>query len=137
MRALLILILSVQVAAADIVTPTRTIRPGMVITHSDVTIQAGRRNGVFDRIDDVVGQEARTALYAGRPIVFDAIGPPAIVDRNQIVPISFNAGGLSINTEGRALERGGIGDRIRVMNLNSRTTVFGFVQPDGTIKVTQ
>ncbi|MEM9126779.1 MAG: flagella basal body P-ring formation protein FlgA, partial [Pseudomonadota bacterium] len=42
---------------------------------------------------------------------------------------------LSITTEGRALGRGAAGDRIRVMNLSSRTTVTGLIRPDGQIEV--
>ena len=137
MRVLLVLLLCVQSAAADVITPTRTLRPGTLITAADLRVVPGEREGVFDRIADIAGQEARIALYAGRPIPFDAVGPPAIVDRNQIVSLWFEAAGLSISTEGRAMERGGVGDRIRIMNLQSRSTLFGFVQADGSIKVTQ
>lgn len=135
MRFLIIFLLMATSAASDTVTPTRTLRPGALIAASDLTVRDGVQPGMFDRVSDVVGQEARVALYAGRPIPFDAIGAPAIVNRNQIVPIYFYAGGLSITTEGRALERGGIGDRVRVMNLSSRATLFGFVQEDGSVKV--
>ena len=137
MRSVLIFLLSAGFAIADTVTPTRTLRPGTLITAADLTLRDGVQPGVFDRVTDVVGQEARVALYAGRPIPFDAIGAPAIVNRNQIVPLFFNASGLSITTEGRALERGGAGDRVRVMNLTSRATLFGYVQEDGSIKVTK
>lgn len=136
-RWLLVFLLGAQVVAADVVTPTRTLRPGTLITLQDLTIRDGLQVGAFDRITDVAGQEARVALYAGRPIPFEAIGPPAIVNRNQIVPLSYHAAGLSITTEGRAMERGGVGDRIRIMNLQSRATLFGLVQADGTIRVTQ
>lgn len=137
MRSLLVLLLTVTSAAADIVTPTRTLRPGMLITAADLTIRGGTQPGMFDRISDVAGQEARVALYAGRPIPFEAVGPPAVINRNQIVPLYFRAGTLTIATEGRALERGGIGDRVRIMNLSSRATLFGYVQDDGSIKVVQ
>lgn len=136
MRWTLVFILSVQMSAADIVTPTRTLRPGSLITADALTIRDGVNPGAFDRITDVAGQEARIALYAGRPIPFDAVGPPAIVNRNQIVPLRFLASGLTITTDGRAMERGGIGDRIRIMNLQSRATLFGIVQSDGSIRVT-
>lgn len=134
-RLLIILGLTTTAAFADTVIPTRTLRPGTLITSADLTIREGVQPGMFDRVSDVAGQEARIALYAGRPIPFDAIGAPAIVNRNQIVPLFFNTGGLSITTEGRALERGGVGDRVRVMNLTSRATLFGFVQEDGSVKV--
>ena len=135
--ALIITCLVATSAAAETVVPTRTLRPGTVITAEDLTIRDEVQAGMFEYASDVVGQEARTALYAGRPIPFEAIGAPAVVNRNQIVPLFFNAGGLSIATEGRALERGGVGDRVRVMNLSSRSTLFGFVQEDGSVKVTR
>lgn len=137
MRIFLILMLFGTSALADIVTPTRTLRPGALIGPSDLTIKGGLAQGAFDRISDVAGQEARVALYAGRPIPFDAIGPPALINRNQIVPLRFQTAGIVISTEGRALERGGVGDRVRIMNLSSRATLFGFVQSDGSIKVTE
>ncbi|KIC49634.1 flagellar basal body P-ring biosynthesis protein FlgA [Tateyamaria sp. ANG-S1] len=137
MRWIAILCVTANMAYADMVTPTRTLRPGTVITAQDLVLRDVELSGAFDRLSDVVGQEARIALYAGRPIPFDAVGPPAIINRNQIVPLFFNVGTLSISTDGRALERGGIGDRVRVMNLSSRATLFGFVQEDGSIKVTR
>lgn len=122
-------------ALADMVVPTRTIRPATVITTQDLQVIAGERLDVFDRAEDVAGQEARVALYPGRPIPFDAVGPPALVDRNQIVQLRFSGRGISISTEGRALERGGVGDRVRIMNLNSKSVLYGFVQPDASIVV--
>ncbi len=137
MRCVLALFLFASAVAADVVTPTRTLRPGTLITVADLTIIGGVYPGMFDRISDVVGQEARVALYAGRPIPFDGVGAPALINRNQIVSLHFQAAGLTISTEGRALERGGVGDRVRIMNLSSRATLFGYVQADSSIKVTQ
>ena len=137
MRAFLALLLFSSAAFADVVTPTRTLRPGSLITEADLTIKDGDQVGMFDRTSDVAGQEARIALYAGRAIPFAAIGPPALINRNQIVSLHFQTSGLRISTEGRALERGGIGDRVRIMNLNSRATLFGFVQADGSVEVRQ
>ena len=122
---------------ADIVVPTRTLRAGDIVTIDVVRVVDGEYASSFDDIEDVVGQEARTALYANRPILFDQLGPPALIERNQIVQVRFAGSSLMINTEGRALERGGVGDRVKVMNLSSRATLFGYVQPDGHIAVYQ
>ncbi|WP_195821138.1 flagellar basal body P-ring formation chaperone FlgA [Roseobacter sp. MH60115] len=124
-------------ALADMVVPIRTIRANAIITDIDVGTKAGQVPNGFDRVTDVIGQEARTTLYAGRPILVDDIGPPALVARNQIVAIRFETAGLIITTEGRSLERGGVGDRVRIMNLTSRATLFGQVQPDGSVQVKQ
>ncbi|MGC1497576.1 MAG: flagellar basal body P-ring formation chaperone FlgA [Sulfitobacter sp.] len=122
---------------ADTVVPARTIRANAVITETDVTLVASAKAHGYGRIADVVGQEARVVLYPGRPILLDDIGPPALITRNQLVRVRFLGNGLSIVTEGRALERGAIGDRVRIMNLASRATLFGQVQEDGTIQVKQ
>ncbi|MDF3415204.1 flagellar basal body P-ring formation protein FlgA [Sulfitobacter sp. M57] len=122
---------------ADGVVPTRTIRAAAIIQETDVILRADMKNSGYARLIDVVGQETRVVLYPGKPIGIDDIGPPAIVHRNQLVRISFSATGLQIVTEGRALERGAIGDLVRIMNLSSRATVFGQVQPDGSVKVSQ
>ncbi|WP_257883507.1 flagellar basal body P-ring formation chaperone FlgA [Roseobacter insulae] len=122
-------------ALADTVVPTRTIRANAIITEVDVGTKAGHVANGFDRVTDVIGQEAKTTLYAGRPILVDSIGPPALVSRNQIVSLRFQTAGLIITTEGRSLERGGVGDRVRIMNLTSRATLFGHIQPDGSVQV--
>jgi flagella basal body P-ring formation protein FlgA len=120
---------------ADSVVPTRTIRANATISEQDVTIKTIQNPHAFSQIADVIGQEARTTLYAGRPILFDDVGPPAVISRNQIVTLKYEASGIVIFTEGRSLQRGGIGDSIRIMNLDSRATLFGQVQADGSVRV--
>ncbi|TMM52505.1 flagellar basal body P-ring formation chaperone FlgA [Sulfitobacter sabulilitoris] len=135
--AILVAVCLGGVALADTVVPARTIRAAAIITEIDLGLVPGDTANGFSRLRDVAGQEARRVLYAGRPIRVDDIGPPALVDRNQIVILRYQGGGLSIVTEGRALERGGLGDRIRVMNLTSRNTLFGQVKPDGSVQIFQ
>ncbi len=127
----------VAAAPARAQTPVtaRTIRAQTILAPSDLTTMEGEVPGAILELDAIVGQEARVALYAGRPIMPGDVGPPAVVDRNQIVRLVHDAGGLSIVTEGRALGRGGVGDVLRVMNLASRATVTGVVRPDGTVAV--
>ena len=131
----LLLMTQAVAALADMVVPTRTIRAHALIGPGDVTLMASEAAAGFARLQDVVGQETRVALYPGRPILVDDIGPPAIVARNQLVQVVFHGTGLSIITEGRALERGAEGDRVRIMNLDSRATVIGRVMGDGTVTV--
>lgn len=133
--ALIALMLSATASFADAVVPSRTIRANAIITETDVTLAAVETSNGYARLSDVVGQESRVVLFAGRPILFDDIGPPALVARNQIVEVRYVASGLSILAEGRALERGAVGDRIRIMNLSSRTTIIGQVIEDGSIRV--
>jgi flagella basal body P-ring formation protein FlgA len=135
-RLIIALFLTGQ-AYAETIVPTRTIRANTIISETDVTLAQGVNDLGYSRVYDVIGQEARTVLYSGRPILFDDIGPPAIVTRNQLVRVLYFGNGVSITTEGRALERGAVGDRVRFMNLSSRAALFGQVQEDGSVQVTR
>lgn len=132
----LLLLLSAPIAAlADIVVPVRTIRAKEIISAADLASKDMDTPGAVEDPEILIGQEARVALYPGRPIREADFGPPAIVDRNDLVVLVFDRQALSITAEGRALGRGAVGDRIRVMNLSSRTTVTGRIRPDGQIEV--
>lgn len=122
-------------AAADTVVAARTIRSQSLLGPDDLALVGGDTPGALSSLDDALGMEARVNLYAGRPIRAGEIGPPAIVERNQIVRLVYAQGGLNIQAEGRSLGRAGVGDSVRVMNLASRQTVSGRVAEDGSIRV--
>lgn len=139
MRYLLIatLLLAPCAGIADMIVAARTIRAQSIITAQDLVIKNGGGAGVAVSAADLIGQEARVSLYAGRAIRLADVGPPALVERNQIVPLIFEQYGLSITAEGRSLSRAGPGEYVRVMNMSSRATVSGRVMPDGRVRVSQ
>lgn len=123
-------------ALAESVVAVRTLRANTLISPDDVAVtERTAAPGTAARPEQVVGLEARVTLYAGRPIPLSALGRPALVERNQIVTLVFQRGGLEIRTEGRALGRGGEGDALRIMNLASRNTVTGWVTETGEVHV--
>ena len=122
-------------ALADTVVANRTIRPQTILSAHDLAVQPMVTSGSFTNPAKLIGQEARVALYAGQPIRFDAVGPPALIKRNQIITLRFSNSGLLIATDGRSLARAGVGEIVRVMNLSSRTTVTGLVASDGSVLV--
>lgn len=124
-----------QIAAGETVVAALVIRPQSIISAEDLAIKHVKVPGAFSDPADLIGQEARIALYPGRPIRFSDVGPPALVSRNQIVTLNFLSGALSISVEGRSLSRAGAGELVRVMNLSSRTTVTGLVMADGSIEI--
>jgi flagella basal body P-ring formation protein FlgA len=137
---LLVLITAGSFAAptlADIVVASRTVRAQEIVTADALGVSAGVLDAGFEDPMDVIGLEARISLYAGRPVLRAHVGPPALIERNQIIGLVFERGGLRITSEGRALDRGGVGERIRVMNLASHTTLYGAVHPDGSVHVSQ
>ena len=129
------LILAAAPVFGDSLVATRPIRAQSLISAEDVTLVEAEIDGALTDVGSAVGMEARVVIYPGRPVRAVDLGPPALVERNQIVALAYRSGSLAILTEGRALARGGAGDVIRVMNLSSRVTVTGQIGPDGLVEV--
>jgi flagellar basal body P-ring formation protein FlgA len=122
-------------ALAESVIATRVIRAKTVLSVTDLAQVAAEIPGALKELTEAIGMEARVTLYPGRAVHATDIGPPAIVERNQIVSLHYRKARLLIVTEGRAMERGGEGDVVRVMNLASRNAVFGRIAADGSVHV--
>ena len=133
--ALLCVALASGPALAGTVVAARTLRAQTVITEQDIALLDDTVPGALADPLAAIGLETRVALYPGRPIRAGDLGPPAIVERNQLVPLAYLRGGLSIQTEGRALDRGAVGDSIRVMNAASKAIVLARLGADGTAYV--
>jgi flagella basal body P-ring formation protein FlgA len=136
-RLALMACLAAAPAAAEIVVPARTIPAQSVIAPGDLVASDLVVPGAITDPGQIIGMETRVALYPGRPIVLADLALPATVERNAILPLVYASTGLHITTEGRALDRAGPGDLIRVMNLASRTTVTARIGADGAAYVSQ
>jgi flagellar basal body P-ring formation protein FlgA len=134
MRWLMILLLP-GMAQADSLVATRVIRAQSVIVADDLTLVAADIPDALAATDAALGLEARVTLYPGHAIHAADVGPPALVERNGAVIIEYRAGALTIRAEGRSLARATSGEAVRVMNLSSRTTVTGRLDPDGVVRV--
>lgn len=135
MRILLTLLFLPSVALADSYVALRTIPARSILSAADVTsVDADIPGAIADPVL-VVGREARVTVFAGRPILASDFAPAALVDRNQIISLIYVRGSLQITTEGRALDRAGAGETVRVMNLASRSTISGTVTETGAVRV--
>lgn len=134
MRWLIALVVTAGTAAADTLVAARMIRPQTVLTEADVALRPGPETLELT-LEAVLGLEARALIYPGRPIRLGDVGPPALVERNQIVALRYAVGQVTILAEGRSMGRGGAGETLRVTNTTSRVTLTGTVQPDGSILV--
>lgn len=136
MRALVLILLLATPARADVLVAARTLRAGTAIGPGDVILLTDAAPlGAAQAPDEAVGLEARVTLYAGRPIPVASLGPAAVVERNQLVTLVYQAGGLEIRADGRALGRGAAGEPIRIMNLASHSTVSGTIAGPGLVSV--
>jgi flagella basal body P-ring formation protein FlgA len=128
-----LLLLVASPVCAESLVATRVIRAQTLLSSDDLSLVAADIVGALTHPDEAVGLEAKVTLYPGRAIRQVDVGAPALIDRNQVVPLVYRAGGLGIVTEGRALARAGLGEKVRVMNLSSRATLWGVVADDGSV----
>ena len=136
MRWVLVFLTLATPLQADTLVATRLIRAAQVLGPADVVPSDLRIAGGATELAQVVGMEARVAIYPGRPVRLSELGPAAVVERNDLVSLVFRRGALTIVTDGRALDRGAIGASVQVMNLSSRQSVQGVVRHGGLVDVT-
>jgi flagella basal body P-ring formation protein FlgA len=130
-----LLVLIAGPAGADTLVARHTLRAQTILSAEDIGAGSEKVAGAASDPASVIGLETRVAIYQGRPIFPKDLGPPSMIERNQSVTLAYRNGIIAIVAEGRALARGGAGDRIRVMNIASRSTVIGVIAPDGTVTV--
>ena len=85
-RARFLLWLLAGPALADTIVAARTIPARTILAPEDLALRADDIAGGVSDPGMLLGQEARVALYAGRPIRLSDIGPPAVVERNAVIP---------------------------------------------------
>ncbi len=136
MRWLLILVFWPGFAGAETLVATRLIRATDVVQPQDVRLAHPPREGAARDATQVVGLEARVAIYPGQPVRLADLRPAAVIERNEIVRMIYRQNGLMILTDGRVLGRGALGDIVSVMNLSSRQSVQGIVKASGLVEVT-
>ncbi len=109
-----------------VVTLARSVARGVVLTAEDVTLApaaARAPDGIFSDPAQVIGRRTKAAIGAGRAVLLRQLEPVWMVAKGNPVVLMANAGGLSVSAPAEALEDGGMGDVIRVLNLSSQREV--------------
>ncbi|MFC3051228.1 flagellar basal body P-ring formation chaperone FlgA [Kordiimonas pumila] len=117
----------------------RMITPGEIITKSDIswekqpTRQINRNSIVSSQ--QLIGQTVSRALQVGSPLRTNDIATPVMIEKGAFVTMTFQQGALLLSVEGRALDDGGKGDIIRVMNSKSKQSLEAKVISPSTVEV--
>ncbi len=123
----------------EIAVPAHDIARGSLITEADLdykAVPAARASAsVVRAISDIVGKEARRALHTGEALRSSDLKRPTLVAKGSNVTMLFDAPGMQLTAVGRALEEGGEGDSITVLNPTSYRKVEAFVVKAGTVRV--
>lgn len=106
-------------------------RSGDIITASDIT-QLDIRSADLSAqmiIDEkqLLGLSPRRSLPAMRPVAAGDIVQPMLVKKGDMVTVTLQNGTMHLTTQARALENGGSGSLIKVMNMSSRQVLDAVV----------
>ena len=117
----------------------RAIGTGETIKAADVEmVQVREDNARRDLIaspEKLIGQVARQRLREREPVREGDVRPVTLVARNAGVTILLQSGNLSLSVQGRAIEEGGRGDAIRVVNAVSNRQLEAVVVGPDTVAV--
>jgi flagella basal body P-ring formation protein FlgA len=91
--------------------------------------------GYFTDIHEVLGKTLKRHLNRGAVLTPSNIAVTKVIRRGERVSIIAETGGISVRASGEALEDGGLGDIIRVRNLNSRKVIEARIEAPGRVKV--
>jgi flagella basal body P-ring formation protein FlgA len=86
--------------------------------------------------DEIIGKEARLAMRSATPIRAADIRKPVVIRRNTSVVLRVRIQNLQATTHGKALEDGGCGDTIRVVNIQSGKIIEGTVYDGKIVDIT-
>jgi len=125
------------IETVDAVTVDHPIEHGEILKASDLTtVRRPKAEGpVITGLQAAAGLAARHQLRPGQPLHDADLMKPALVQRNDIVTIFYEAPGLTLTLRGQAQDAGALGDTISVMNMQSKRLVQGVVTGPGRVTV--
>jgi flagella basal body P-ring formation protein FlgA len=127
------------VTTVPMLVATRRMAIGEVVREADVRlirVPASRvRPGAAQAAEAVVGQALRRPAAAEQPLMLANLVAAATVERGQTVTMLFQAPGMTLTAQGRAMESAPRGAAVPVMNLSSRVVVQAEVVAPGRVRV--
>ena len=124
-------------AAAASVTRASAARSTQALTYAR-NIAAGEIVGAADMVwsndavapadapgdpDAVIGMVARRPLRAGAAVQSRDLSNPLVIKRDEAVSVAFEAAGISLILQGKALKDAAVGESVQVLNLQSKKVI--------------
>jgi flagellar basal body P-ring formation protein FlgA len=124
---------------AGILTATKPIRPGKVVSLEDIVLSAANiddlRNTYFSKSDEVVGKISERNFSPGDPLTREGFSDPLLIKRGDAIQLKLERSGLVITAQGRAEQDGRLGQIIRVRNMDFSTLLSAQVTGRAEVKV--
>lgn len=79
----------------------------------------------------VIGQAARRPLRAGAAVTGRDVSAPMVIRAGDVITLSYEAGGVSLALQAKAMAGGAVGETISAQNVTSKKTVQAVVSGPG------
>ncbi|OPY80767.1 MAG: flagellar basal body P-ring biosynthesis protein FlgA [Syntrophorhabdus sp. PtaU1.Bin153] len=114
-------------------------KKGDVIRSDSVAVRdtslSDRRSMYPSNLENIVGKTLKKDLPGGTVITSHLLDNPVVIERGEVVHIIAENSRLVVRAKGRALEKGRIGDSIRVKNTSSDREIYGKVIGENAVFV--
>lgn len=118
---------------------SRRIVPGDTITASDIDWQDVRAEQTGSDIAatdaQLIGMTPKRGVPVSQPVRLRDLQSPRLIDKGALVTITLATANLSLSVQGKALQDGGKGDVIRVVNTQSNRVVEATVAGPNLVAV--
>jgi flagella basal body P-ring formation protein FlgA len=117
----------------EVLTYARSLAAGEVVQPTDLIWgkAAAAPNDAPSDAEQVIGLAAKRPLRAGASVQARDVGTARGVKIGEIVTVTYEADGVSLSLQGKALSAGGVGDPINVQNTQSKKIVQAVVTGPG------
>jgi flagellar basal body P-ring formation protein FlgA len=126
-------------AIREVVKAARNINSGEIISSKDIFLvsEKGKNNSKnsITSIKDVIGKRAIRRIQADQLINNSMVMVPPAIEKGAHVIIKAENEDLVITASGKALEEGGVGDQIKVMNTASGKEIIATVKRSDLVVV--
>ncbi len=123
----------------EVFVAARKLRRLDVIEAEDLHLQSMQirrlRSPYLSDLQAILGKRLRQSLRKGMPIRGNQLEIAPLVRRGDRVTITLRSQGLKIVTSGKAKQDGQLGEMIRVMNLDSKKSIFAEVVNAGDVQI--
>ncbi len=118
---------------------THALAAGAIVRASDIAIERRPKSRVaaetIGAASDAVGLAVRAPVRAGQALRRADLTTPQLVHRDDEVTLVYEVPGIMLTTRGKALESGGDGDAIGVVNLETKRTIQGIVSGPNRVTI--
>ena len=121
-----------------IVKLARSLRRGEVITNDDLVLVSSpnhRLVGYYKKLGDVIGRKMSRSLSVNQVLQNRHLEMDWVIQKDQIVIIETQIGGVTVAGSGLALDNAQLGDLLKVLNQSSNVVVEGSVVSEKKVKI--